>query len=228
MSDKLIQKELQASGWSCRPASQVVLPTVRGEEEFLASWADLVQDQHMADGGSYRYRRYSRLLWSDGELQSLAGNSIYQELIDNPLNGGVLRTFAPLLPEVLDNPFLQGVIKQDAQAIGLRGNWQVGIHCVRILARPDSPGHSAPEGIHRDAEAYTVQHLIARHRVRGGVFSGYNEEKKPVFHWLQLQRWDSLYFTGTLWHSATPVESLEGGYRDILLIDFQPLEQPGG
>lgn len=215
-------------GWRAVPAAQWGVPQVAGEDELVASWEDLVQDQHMADGGCYRFRRYSRLLWSQGSLSELSGNSIYQELIDNPLNGGVQRTFAPVLPEVLANPFLRAVILQDARALSLRGDWQVGIHCVRILARPARPGLPTPEGVHRDAETYTVQHLIARRQVRGGVFTGYDEQKRPVFHWLQLQRWDTLYFQGKLWHSATPIESESDGYRDILLIDFVPLEHPAG
>lgn len=218
-----VEQELALTGWSCVPASRWPSPAVAGEEALVASWNELSQDQHMADGGSYRFRRYSRLLWRDGELEPLEGNSIYQELVDNPLNGGVERTFAPILPEVLANPFLRGVILQDARALGLRGAWQVGVHCVRILARPLSPGLPTPEGVHRDAEAYTVQHLVDRWRVRGGVFTGYDEQKQPVFHWLQLQRWDSLYFQGKLWHSASPIESQDGGHRDILLVDFEPL-----
>jgi hypothetical protein len=223
-----VSSELARLGWSAVPVSLWQVPAVAGEEQLVASWENLVQDQHMADGGCYRFRRYSRLLWQDGALSDLAGNSIYQELIDNPLNGGVQRTFAPLLPELLANPFLQSVIQRDAQLLALKGAWQVGIHCVRILARPLRPGLPTPEGVHRDAETYTVQHLIGRHAVRGGVFTGYNEEKQPVFHWLQLHRWDTLYFQGKLWHSATPVESDGDGHRDILLIDFVPLQVPAG
>ncbi|MBX3166200.1 MAG: 2OG-Fe dioxygenase family protein [Candidatus Eremiobacteraeota bacterium] len=215
-------------GWRAVPAAQWAVPQVSGEDQLVASWGDLIQDRHMADGGCYRFRRYSRLLWRDGSLSDLSGNSIYQELVDNPLNGGVERTFAPLLPEILANPFLRAVIQEDARVLHLRGDWQVGIHCVRILARPSRPGLPTPEGVHRDAETYTVQHLIARRHIRGGVFTGYDEEKRPVFHWLQLQRWDTLYFQGKLWHSATPIESDSDGYRDILLIDFVPLQDPAG
>ena len=221
-----VSVELARQGWSAVPASVWPIPVQEGEAELLASWDGLLLDVHMADGGSYRFRRYSRLLWVDGCLQSLAGNSIYQELVDNPLNGGVQRTFAPILPEILANPFLRAVIQEDARALQLAGEWQVGVHCVRIQARPSRPGLPTPEGVHRDAETYTVQHLIGREQVRGGVFTGYNEEKQPVFHWLQLQRWDSLYFQGKLWHSASPIETDQAGHRDILLIDF--LQAPTG
>ena len=215
-----VYADLMVQGWSAVPASVWPIPAQAGEAELVASWEGLVQDGHMADGGSYRFRRYSRLLWSDGRLQSLEGNSIFQELVDNPLNGGVQRTFSPILPEILSNPFLRAVIQEDARALQLTGEWQVGVHCVRIRARSSRPGLPTPEGVHRDAETFTVQHLIGRQQVRGGVFTGYDEEKQPVFHWLQLQRWDTLYFQGKLWHSASPIETDQAGYRDILLIDF--------
>jgi hypothetical protein len=215
--------QLATWGFIALPADLWEPPQVEGEQALLDSYKALVQDTHMADGGTYRYRRYSRLLWQEGRLRPLSGHSIYQELKDNPLNGGVQRTFAPLQAALLDNPYLQAVVLKDAGHLGLTGDWQVGIHCVRILARPARPGLPTPEGIHRDAERYTVQHLLERKQVRGGVFTAYNESKQPVFHWLQLQRWDTLYFTGSLWHSASPVESEQGGHRDILLIDFEPL-----
>lgn len=215
--------ELQQRGYSALPHDRWVRPEVEGEARFVAGYDDLVADRYMADGGTYRLRRYSRLLWQNGRLFPLEGNSIYQELQDNPLNGGVRRTFAALPPGLLENSFLQAVIQSDATHLELEGDWQVGIHCVRILARPSQPGLPTPEGIHRDAEHYTVQHLISRQGVRGGVFSAYDERKCPIFHWLQLHRWDTLFFCGRLWHSATPVESKEGGHRDILLIDFEPV-----
>lgn len=223
MSQTEVARELELRGYWARPADRWVRPSVPGEEALLASWGQLVQDQHMADGGTYRFRRYSRMLWSQGGLRPLEGNSIFQELKDNPLNGGVLRTFEPIPPKLLENPFLQGVVQSDAEALGLQGDWQVGLHCVRILARPSQPGLPTPEGIHRDAEHYTVQHLIGRNQVKGGVFTAYDQDKRPIFHWLQLNTWDALFFVGSLWHSATPVESHQGGYRDILLVDFEPL-----
>ncbi|MGY8783305.1 MAG: 2OG-Fe dioxygenase family protein [Fidelibacterota bacterium] len=36
---------------------------------------------------------------------------------------------------------------------------------------------------------------------------------------------DSYYFDKSVWHSVSPVESLDGineGYRDVLLLDFVP------
>ena len=209
-------------GYFALPASQWQIPQVEGQERLVAGFADLVPDGHMGDGGRYRFRRYGKWRLQQGQLERLKGSSIYQELHDNPLNGGVERTFAELSSAQTDNPFVEALILADAQRLGLPSDqvFEVGLHCVRIVATPEAAGKPTPEGIHRDAEAYTVQHLINRQGIRGGVFSAYDDEKRPVFHWLQLERWDSLFFVGSLWHSASPIQG--DGHRDILLIDFDP------
>lgn len=217
---------LHSQGYAAVPAAQFCLPTQPGQQQLQSAYEDLQPDPHMADGGRYRLRRFGRFRLDGRGLTPDNDNSIYQELKDNPLNGGVRRFFAPLTPPLWNNPFLRALILQDALAVGLdwqQQDWLVGVHCVRIVARPGDPGLPTPEGVHRDAERYTVQHLIARQAVRGGVFSAYDQDQRPAFHWLQLQPWDTLFFCGTTWHSATPIHSDESGHRDILLIDFDPL-----
>lgn len=223
-----IAREVEEKGFAALPAERFPIPAM-SQESFLRGWDELVQDTFMADAGTYRFRRYSRmrLHGADLSLSACEGNSIYQELHDNPLNGGVERTYEPLTPEVYEHPFLRALIQEDARLLDIQGgqNWIVGIHMVRIVARPDAPGHPAPEGIHIDAECFTVQHFVARDNVEGGVFSAYSDRKEPLFHWLQLTTWDSVFFTGTTWHGATPIQvrdSSRPGRRDILLIDFDP------
>ena len=224
-----IRRALEECGYAAVEARNMGLPLLEPERQALTrAWGALVQDLHMGDSGTYRYRRYSRFLLNFPELELLEGNSIFQNLHDNPLNGGSLRTFAPLEADHIGNPFLQGLIRRDAELLGLtEGRWAVGVHFLRIVARPDSPGHPAPEGVHLDSERFTVQHLIERENVRGGVFSAYDAEKMPIFHWLQLKAWDSVFFTGSTWHSASPIEVRDPareGHRDIILIDFDLLE----
>ncbi|MFN8610035.1 MAG: 2OG-Fe dioxygenase family protein [Vulcanimicrobiota bacterium] len=217
-----VAQRLADQGYCALPADAWSRPTEPGQAEFLASYESLCQDQHMADGGTYRFRRYSRLLLRRGQLARLEGNSIFQTLEDNPLNGGVKRTFEPILPEILATPFLSALVQQDARQLALNpeSEWEVGLHCVRIRATPEQFGQPAPEGIHRDSEDFTVQHVLARHQVQGGVFTAYNEQHQPIFHWLQTRSWDTIFFRGDLWHGVTPVRSQLGGYRDILLVDF--------
>lgn len=201
--------------------------------EVLDSFAELTKDQHMGDGGSYRYRAYSRFsLVLDGdrlELVPLDGNSIFQSTEDNSVNGGVLRTFAPLSPSVSAGPLLQAMVEQDflhAQRYDRELCAQevvVGVHQVRIVTTSGEMGLPAPEGIHRDRERFTFQHFMSRHNIVGGEFRVHDEAKEVLFSWLQEDCLDTVVFEGSTWHSATPI-SVAGspgpGYRDIFLIDF--------
>ncbi|MCA9777881.1 MAG: 2OG-Fe dioxygenase family protein [Candidatus Eremiobacteraeota bacterium] len=222
------------------PASQVrasLSELSQNELESVSeSFSRLVQDRQMGDGGRYRYRRFSRFtanLRADGlHLEPLQNRSIRQSLEDNPLNGGVTRTFEPLAPELIQGNFLPDLIEHDVRAIQafddllFRAPVVVGVHQVRIVAWPETQGKPTPEGVHRDAEQYTFQHFWQRSGIEGGEFAAYDENKNQVFRWLQTELLDSVLFTGTTWHSASPIscsQKSEGGYRDIFLIDFNPI-----
>lgn len=201
------------------------------------TFEELVQDIQMGDGGRYRFRRYSRFKMTRKErgslsLEDLRGNSIHQSLEDNPLNGGVTRTFEPLSQVLVESAFLRELIAQDAELVAaldpdfVSRPVAVGVHQVRIVAVGKAEGKPAPEGVHRDAERFTFQHFWARRSVEGGEFVAYNQEKTESFRWLQRERLDSVLFLGTTWHSATPIvceAGAESGYRDIFLVDFDPM-----
>lgn len=203
--------------------------------EVLKSFAKLSPDPHMGDGGTYRYRAFSRYSlepngWGPMKIAPLPGNSIFQSTDDNPVNGGVLRTFEPLAPEVAGGPLVHALIDNDfAHAFNcdssmLNSAVVVGVHQVRIVARVDAPGLPTPEGVHRDTELYTFQHFMARSNIEGGEFRAYDENKEMRFAWQQEDCLDTVMFKGTTWHSATPISSVVAGcpaYRDIFLVDFQ-------
>ncbi len=101
------------------------------------------------------------------------------------------------------------------------------MHQIRITATTGVQGNPTPEGIHRDNEAYTAQHLIARHNIGDGINyfygSGAEPTTRPEAVWKQQSYFDSYYFDRSLWHSVSPIVSGnrdEDGYRDVILIDF--------
>lgn len=233
----LTDRDISRFGVRTFPSS-VVMAELCSEaiDEFhqvAESFSRLARDRQMGDGGRYRYRRYSRFFLEPGTttLKSLEGNSILQDLEDNPLNGGVLRTFEPLEREVYESRLLHDLIDFDRRMVVARdpGLFQepvvVGVHQVRIVTEGRSQGKPTPEGIHRDAERFTFQHFWARVGASGGEFRAYDTQKTPIFSWLQQDRLDSVMFEGTTWHSATPIichEDRPQGHRDIFLIDFDP------
>ena len=83
------------------------------------------------------------------------------------------------------------------------------------------------EGIHRDDETYTAQHLIARHNIGDGINYFYGSGPEPMTRpqavWKQQCYFDSYYFDRSLWHSVSPIVSGKrdgDGHRDVILIDF--------
>ena len=144
-------------------------------ELFRRDWGYLEPDPYMADGGSYRSRRYGlyQLSGSTGQLAHIPGAPFYQSIEINPLNGGKQRHFAALGATTVENPFLRELILFDfAQLTSnkhIEDDWLIGVHQIRIIATPGVPGNPTPEGTHRDDEYYTSQHLISRQNIGGGV-----------------------------------------------------------
>lgn len=202
--------------------------------EFVTDWENLVIDKYMEDRGKYRLRRYGRFIFnSQIDSISFQGKVQYfqsEEL--NPVNGGSNRQFAPLLDHSVTNEFLHELIKFDFSQLPANekrndGLWTVGVHQIRILAEPSQHGLPAPEGIHKDGEMFTVQHLIRRHNITGGANSIYDNDKKLIYEWTQQSNFDSYYFEDeAVWHSVSEISSKDQknrGIRDILLIDFDPV-----
>ncbi len=159
------------------------------------------------------------------------GASFYQSIEINPLNGGEQRHFAALGANTVENPFLRELILFDLAQLTSKkhfeDDWLIGVHQIRILATTGVQGNPTPEGIHRDDETYTAQHLIARHNIGDGINyfygSGAEPTTRPEAVWKQQSYFDSYYFDRSLWHSVSPIVSgmCDGdGHRDVLLIDF--------
>ncbi len=202
-------------------------------ELFRRDWEHLEPDPHMADGGSYRSRRYGlyQLSATNGQLSYKPGASFYQSIKINPLNGGEQRHFAALGDDTVENPFLRELMLFDLAQLTsnkhVEDDWLIGVHQIRIIATPGVPGNPTPEGIHRDDEYYTSQHLISRHNIGGGINyfygNGCEPTEVPQIDWTQKSYFDSYYFDRSLWHSVSPIVSGAqngGGHRDVLLLDF--------
>ena len=204
----------------------------KSRKQFSRAWDHLKLDPYMADRGRYRFRRYGlfNLSTITGRLNYIPDASFYQDININPLNGGKHRRFASLTKESVGNLFLQELMLFDLAQLtsttSVKVDWLIGVHQIRIIAMPGVSGNPTPEGVHRDDETYTVQHLIKRHNIDGGVNYFYGSESEPERHpsvMKQLKYFDSYYFDHTLWHDVSPIIlNMHGneGYRDILLIDF--------
>ena len=209
-------------------------PALHESSELLRrDWEHLEPDPYMADGGRYRLRRYGlyQLSAITAQLAYIPGASFYQCIEINPLNGGAHRHFAPLAADTVNNSFLHELIQFDFAQLTrkkhIEDDWLIGVHQIRILATTGVSGSPTPEGIHRDDETYTAQHLIARHNIGDGVNyfygSGPEPTTRPQAVWKQQSYFDSYYFDHSLWHSVSPIVSGDrdgDGHRDVILVDF--------
>lgn len=237
-TDHDIKKELTNPGYSVITANKLHFSPVLDNERkvFVKDWSKLKVDNHMIDGEKYRLRRYGRFT-----LESKSGKLDYQGKVNyfqteelNTYAGGQVRNFAPLFEESVRNKFLRELILFDFNQLPIKAEfenikWNVGIHQIRIIAEPGKLGQPAPEGIHKDGEMYTVQHLIERRNIEGGENAAYDNDKNLITTWIQSQKFDSYYFEDdAIYHSVSQISCKEKssvGYRDVLLIDFDPIRE---
>ena len=233
--DADIGSSIERSHYALVPSHEFSFaPDLRESSElFRQDWEHLEPDPYMADDGKYRFRRYGlyQLSATTGRLSHIPGASFYQSIEINPLNGGEHRRFAALHGNTVKNAFLHELIRFDfAQLTSkkqMEDDWLIGVHQIRITATTGVQGNPTPEGIHRDDETYTAQHLIARHNIGDGINyfygSGPEPTARPQAVWKQQCYFDSYYFDRSLWHSVSPIVSgnRDGdGHRDVVLIDF--------
>jgi hypothetical protein len=210
-------------------ASDPTLVDGAGWAALAATWDDLRLDTYMADGGTYRYRRYGRIAWNaaTGELTPLPHGPYHQGTGDNPLNGGIDRHFAPLTDDFVQSPVLARVLREMGgwySRLTGDGTWEIMLHQNRIIARTGEPGQPAPEGPHRDGVTYIGTMLVDRVNVSGGE-SRIHDGDGEVVHARTLRAPGDLLVgddIGTL-HSVSPVVPADpdrAGHRDVLVIGF--------
>ncbi|TDV43206.1 hypothetical protein CLV71_116140 [Actinophytocola oryzae] len=222
---------LAAEDFVLVPGAELTALLPAGDLDRLANgWDRLELDEALFDGGTYRYRRYGRLR-ADGDspghrrFTPLPHAPFWQSAECMPDYGGRERVFGAISDETLLDPALLGLVAADLSVVervtGHRGQWDVGLHMVRVVAVPAEPGSPTPEGRHRDGHDFVGMHLFRRTGCVGGESIVYREGRVPV-HLTLTQRLDSLVVADTrLTHEVTPVVS-DGmtGVRDMLLVDL--------
>lgn len=183
----------------------------------------------MADGGEYRYRRFSEFTYNnlDKSLNSKPHSYFIQPNYLNHLNGGIKRYFHPLTPYVAMNQELHKFICLVGNIIScINGNmlWKLYVHQVSILASKDQLGSPAPEGIHKDGMTFSVLLLIDRNNINGGVNKFYNNDKELIDEVTLLDRYDFIIMDDRKgYHSVSDISVIETtneGKRSMLFLEF--------
>jgi hypothetical protein len=231
--DRDVRRDLAGQGfaWIPRAAWSLGPPLLPHWQRLCADWDRLEPDRYLAGGAKFRLRRYGRYYWSpaDDALEALPHEPYFQPEDENPYAGGVVREFAPLLPETVHNPFLHALVRSTFACLPVaddkRGRaWEVRVHQIRIVASPGEPGLPAPEGVHQDGTDFLTLHLVRRHNVVGAETTIYDLDRNPVWRSTLREALDSLILEDSrVLHGVTPVRSAGGrtaGTRDVLGVDF--------
>jgi hypothetical protein len=207
-------------------------PSLASWPAFASSWDALELDQHMADGGRYRRRRYG-CFESRGHGQvRLPHQPHYQSTDYNRLNGGIERWFAVVDDAVAGNPVLTRLLDvchtSFAAAAGLTAadaRWRVEMHQFRIEADARTVGQPTPEGTHRDGVDWVLVMLVARENVAGGVTAITDAQGRPLGEFALERPLDSVWLDDhEVWHGVTPLTPHDPGrlaHRDVLVLTFR-------
>lgn len=183
------------------------------------------------------YQKYIFCPWN-GTLTPRPVSTYFQDAEFNSLDGGFPREFAPL-GELAENTFIIKYIKALFAAIpilpkSLLDSWDVGVHVIRMEARPGVPALASPPWPHRDGEPVTTIGVFGRENIQGGrtlICQDVSEKKEPVgiLEDTILEPLDSaIILDARVFHHVTDVNVADGkspGHRDVLLVEFTPLRQ---
>ncbi len=227
-----VTAELSAQGFVHNLLSVALGPdstTGTGWKDFASSWDGLHRDVYMADGGTYRLRRYSEFLVdAEKEGLTLLPHVAYSQPRDiNYLNGGIDRDFEPFEEHIADSAMLSDILRWCAgtlNAVNGHGRWKVQSFQNRILARDAEAGQPTPEGLHRDGVDYVLTLLIDRESIEGGVSSVYAADTRECLTEVLLGEPGEFLFADDvrMLHSVTPLTPVGAGqgHRDVLIAMF--------
>ena len=196
---------------------------------FSDFWNNLEQGYYMADGGKYRYRRYSKFLYNNKTriLELLPHDSYIQPSYINHLNGDIERVYEPLENDMVNTPFLKGYLQWMADIfskVSSHDIWIIKLHPYRIAANT-SAWKPTPEGIHRDGVNFVTSLLINRENIKGGISSVYDLEENSITNFemndiCDLCIFDDKYIKHEV-SEITAIENDKSAFRDVLVAAFE-------
>ena len=190
-------------------------------------WNDLPPDEHLRDGGRYRFRRHASLrLSADGRsIRERVERPHWQPTDYNALHGGYERRFAPVTAATLADPALQALLlglgRLASRALQ-RPLPYLEVHQFRIDTA-EGIGRPTPEGAHRDGVDAVAVVLLGRVAVRGGETRVFEAEGPAGLRFTLLEPGSTLLLDDArMIHETTPLQP-DGahGHRDTLVLTWR-------
>jgi hypothetical protein len=236
-------RELGRSSYCFLPADRARSILLNRDKGFLhdwsafrESWSRLPVDQHMADGGRYRRRRFAVLSAPASSLSVRLEppQPHYQSLRHNRLNGGIARHFEPIEVGMLRSHSLLSIVTAGCEVFGRLApysEWHIEVHQFRIEAEAATSGLPTPEGRHRDGVSFAMMLMIKRINIAGGVTGVYDPEGELRAQITLSDPFDMLIVNDErIQHEVTPISQAatgRPGLRDVLVMTFRHTNRGG-
>ncbi|SIP87998.1 2OG-Fe dioxygenase family protein [Solilutibacter tolerans] len=196
-------------------------------DALLPSWNDLPADEHLRDGGRYRYRRHASYRLEHGVLEDVPHRAHWQSQDYNALHGGLLRWFEPVSDATRAQPAWGNIIASIGHVCDqVRGpeRWSVEAHQFRIDTG-DGIGRPTPEGAHRDGVDFVAVFLLARHHIKGGETRVFEFDGPTGLRFTLDAPWSLMLMDDPrVIHESTPIQPEEEGvtgHRDTLVLTYR-------
>lgn len=197
---------------------------------FAKAWDNLLLDNYMGDGGTYRYRRFSQFyLDTIADTLVLKNHSSYkQPSYINTLNGDIERYYEALENEQLESHFLQQYLRWLGDIFSNCSGcdqWLINLHPYRIIASEEKIGKPTPEGLHRDGVDFVTSLMIDRVNIKGGASIVTDNQGLQKDLWEMKNPGDLLLCADDkVLHGVselTPRHSNQAAHRDVLVVAFE-------
>lgn len=221
---------LQQQGWALIDATDL-LPWLRADQAMAdtvhASWNDLPPDQHLRDGGHYRFRRHScfTLDVASGQLTQTPHRAHWQPVTYNALHGGFERLFQPIEPAICEHPMWRALLRSLGGLLAQckpASTWYIEAHQFRVDTT-GGIGRPTPEGAHRDGVDFVAVIMLDRHAVKGGETRVFEADGPHGVRFTLQEPWSTLLLDDArVIHESTPIQPVgEHGWRDTLVLTFR-------
>jgi hypothetical protein len=172
--------------------------------------------------GKFRLRRFSRFQGPPEDLKRLEHKYFEQSTAVNKLAGGVKRDFAELEDQLTALADFQMLVARFVDFSKIEpATTEIGVHQIRIVAKPDMMGEPAPEGIHLDGFDFVGIFCIKRENLIGAETHLYESPTSPPIFAKELQPGEFVLVNDRrLYHftSATRPAGPGDGVRDVFVM----------
>jgi hypothetical protein len=202
---------------------------------FAASWSGMPVDRYMADGGTYRRRRYSvfATCTESGGFTLQPPRPHFQTVTCNASNGGLNRWYEPFSKEIVKGASLKTILdagRHFVEQLCSNRTWHIEAHQFRIEVFADEVGKPTPEGVHRDGVGFVLVMMINRTNVLDGETTIYpNSNGDALAHFTLLQPFDVLLLADSeVRHNVNPIvarDPARPGMRDVLVVTFSTTQR---